>query len=333
MKYRTTSEKQKGTGYSGKVRESNLEILRIIAMLSIIAHHFVVNSGIQSMYDYSNITCNMVFLQLWGMWGKTAINVFVLITGYFMCTSKLTWQRFSKMYFQAKFYKIIFFLIFVFAGYQTITAKSLFMLLFGYLYSAGNGFTGSFFAFYLFIPFLNALIEKLDKAGLQKLLMLMLLYFTVASTFFFNSSFFCEPFWYMTLYCLAAYIRLYPNQWTESRKVAGIWLIVSVCLAYASVLIVDFVGMRIGFSSFYHMVADSNKLLAVAVGVSIFLFFKNSKIKYSKFINAVASTTFGVLLIHANSNEMRQWLWKDLLKLNLKVYYKDWIYAADTEMI
>ena len=36
-------------------------------------------------------------------------------------------------------------------------------------------------------------------------------------------------------------------------------------------------------------------------------------IRQSSFINTVASTTFGVLCIHANSDAMRQWLWKDTL--------------------
>ena len=30
-------------------------------------------------------------------------------------------------------------------------------------------------------------------------------------------------------------------------------------------------------------------------------------------INSVAALTFGVLMIHANSDTMRQWLWRDLL--------------------
>ena len=34
-------------------------------------------------------------------------------------------------------------------------------------------------------------------------------------------------------------------------------------------------------------------------------------IKYSKVINAFGAGTFGVLLIHANSNAMRTWLWND----------------------
>jgi hypothetical protein len=36
-------------------------------------------------------------------------------------------------------------------------------------------------------------------------------------------------------------------------------------------------------------------------------------IKYSKVINAFGAGTFGVLLIHANSNAMRIWLWEETI--------------------
>ena len=39
--------------------------------------------------------------------------------------------------------------------------------------------------------------------------------------------------------------------------------------------------------------------------------FKNMSFHPSKLINAFGAGTFGVLLIHANSNAMRTWLWKD----------------------
>ena len=35
--------------------------------------------------------------------------------------------------------------------------------------------------------------------------------------------------------------------------------------------------------------------------------------KYYPWINVLGATTFGVLLIHANSDTMRQWLWRDML--------------------
>ena len=41
-------------------------------------------------------------------------------------------------------------------------------------------------------------------------------------------------------------------------------------------------------------------------------------------INTIGAATFGVLLIHANSDAMRQWLWKDMLN-NVGVYDKVWM--------
>lgn len=307
-----------GVVYNSKARSSNLELLRIIAMLVIVAHHSVVNSGISDQFSFASISPNMIFLQLWGMWGKTAINAFVMITGYFMCTSKLTWKRFAKIYLEAKFYRVLFFIIFVIAGYEVISAKSVFKLLFGYIYGINVGFTSSFFAFYLFIPFMNALIEKLEK-DLWKLILLLVGFFTIASTFFFNNTVFHHVFWYMTLYFVAAWIRLYPSKWMQNVKLTGAALCLFVLLSVVSVFVIDILGyllhMDKNWALSYYMVSDSNKLLAFLVGVSAFLFFKNLKIKNSRIINGVASTTFGVLLIHANSDAMRQWLWKDLLNV------------------
>ena len=69
-------------------RDSNFELFRIILMLAIVAHHYVVNSGLTGLYDFNNITGNMVFLQLFGFAGKIGINCFVFITGYFMIKSQ-----------------------------------------------------------------------------------------------------------------------------------------------------------------------------------------------------------------------------------------------------
>lgn len=65
--------------------------------------------------------------------------------------------------------------------------------------------------------------------------------------------------------------------------------------------------------SFYFLVIDSNKPFAVTTAVALFLFFKNLKIGYSRVINTIAASAFEILLIHANSDAMRQWLRKDSL--------------------
>lgn len=79
----------------------------------------------------------------------------------------------------------------------------------------------------------------------------------------------------------------------------------------------------------YRLVSDSNALMAVATAVTSFMFFKNLKIPYNKYINTIGASTFGVLLIHANSDTMRRWLWKDVV--DCVEHYTDelfWLYPV-----
>lgn len=301
-----------------KQRQSNLELLRIILMFIIVAHHSVVNSEIVDCFDFSTLSLNMIFLQLWGMWGKTAINAFVLITGYFMCTSKLTWKKFLKLFLQVEFYSIVIFMIFLFTGYENLNLKTVFRIVFRNVSEINVYFIGSFFAFYLLIPFLNSIIKSFGR-NLWKLILALLALFTIIGTFFLNDAVFHEVFWYCTLYFVAAWFRLYPNRFTESKRFTGIVLFSSVILAYLSVIGIDILGYilkrNFSLSRTYYFVSNSNKIFAFIIGVSVFLFFKKLNIKQSKIINEIAATTFGVLCIHANSDAMRQWLWGDFFHI------------------
>lgn len=81
----------------------------------IVAHHFVVNSGLTLPEGpmMSNPTdVNTLFLWLFGMWGKTGINCFLFITGYFMCKSNISLKKFVKLMLWIYLYKIVIFGIF-----------------------------------------------------------------------------------------------------------------------------------------------------------------------------------------------------------------------------
>ena len=300
-------------GGGGKERNSNFELFRIILMLLIIAHHYVVNSGLTNLYDFNHITGNMVFLQLFGMFGKTVINCFSLITGYFMIASRITVRKFLKTYLEIKFYSLVFYLIFLFSGYELFSVKKLIKTVFNVVYGVGNGYTGTYMIFFLFIPFLNVLAINLTKSQYEKLLVLSLFYFTVISTFFLHDTFNFTG-WMMVCYFIGGYIRLYPNSFFNEKKIAVIGLSISLILMSASIIGVDFIGARLGFIAYDHMVVDSHKFLALTCSVFSFLFFKNLNLRHNRIINQIASSTFGILLIHANSDAMRRFLWQNLLK-------------------
>lgn len=295
-----------------KPRSSNLELYRIICMLMIVAHHYVVNSGLISkggplMTDFSS--GNSIFLVLFGAWGKTGINCFLMITGYYMCTSQITLRKFVKLMGQIYLYKWLLFPILLIAGYESLSTLRIIKLLMP-TWGFKDNFTGCFIGFWLTIPFLNILVQNMTKRQHEWLLVLMLTMYTLlGSVPSFNVTFNYVT-WFGIIYFIASYIRLYPRQVFDSRRLWGWMTLTTIIIAIVSILAQRFIfGERLGMGYFF--VADSNKLFAVAVAVCSFFWFKNMNIKYSKVINAFGAGTFGVLLIHANSDAMRTWLWKD----------------------
>lgn len=304
-----------------KQRNSNLELFRIFMMIAIIAHHLVVNSGVDECFNFQNITSNMIFLQLFGFAGKAMINGFVLITGYFMIKQKFSFNKVVKLYLEIKFYKIIIYFIFVALSYESFALKSFVKSVFNIAYSANGGFIATFFFLYLLSPFINKALNAISQKSYLILLAILITYFTVFSTFFLHEVF-SELGWYITMYAIGGYIRTYPIKLLENTKATGALTILSLLLCFASILCIDFVNYKLN-RTFppYFMFVDAQKILALVLAVFSFCFFKNIKIKNSKIINTISLTTLDVLLIHANGDTMRRFLWQDLL--NIKGHYTD----------
>lgn len=288
------------------IRNSNLELYRVIVMILIVAHHYFVNSGLVDLALQTPSEIKSIYLFLLGMWGKTGINCFVLITGYFMCNSNITLQKFCKLLLEVYLYKILIFIVFWIFGYEVMSLQSLIRLAIPVSTVADN-FTGCFILFWLTIPFLNILIKNISQKQHLCLLALSLAIYVLLPLLPYNRVVMNYVTWFIVLYFISSYIRLYELQLFSTRTWGGL-SILFVITSMISVLLF----LRFNFNP-YWFVSDSNAILAVLTAISSFMFFKDVKIPYSKFINTLGASTFGVLLIHANSDAMRTWLWKDLL--------------------
>ena len=293
-----------------KERDSNLELFRIIMMLSIVAHHYVVNSGLLSIvteppYDWRNY-----FLLLFGMWGKIGINCFVLITGYFMCKSNITIRKFLMLLLEVMFYKIACYSIFLFTNYESISLEGLYKALTP-VSSITDGFVSCFLVYYLLIPFLNVLVNNLHRRQHTILVILCVFFFSLMDhvpgfKFRFN-----YVGWFCVLHVIASYIRFYQSEFKFLSSNKYLLVLLGVTVAVLGVLVPAwFIEFGLPFRGWiYQYVIDSNAFLAVISSVLLFVGFKNIHLGQSKIINTIASSTFGVLLIHANSDTMRRWLW------------------------
>lgn len=279
-------------------------------MLLIEAHHYVVNSGLFDMLRDEPMNMSSSLMILFGAWGKTGINCFVLITGYFMCKSYFSWNKLLKLYLQITFYAIIIYGIFCVTDHEKLSIYNILWKIWP-AKSVSNDFVSSFLLFYLFIPFLNIFLKSLGKREHLLLVFLLLIVFSLLPTIPVIQVSFNYVGWFMVLYFIGAYIRNYGLcKYIKHNSWGWITLLLLV-LASCSVMGMVILYQQNIIPQFkpYYFIHDSNKILSLALAVASFMYFKDLKIPHSRLINAIGGATFGVLLIHANSDAMRTWLW------------------------
>lgn len=300
-------------------------------MLLIIAHHYVVNSGLMEVIKETPGADASRFLAVFGAWGKMGINCFVLITGYFMCKSSITLRKFLKLVTQIIFYNLVIYGVFVLAGVEYFSIRQLIGKL-HLIRNMNDGFTSGFIVFYLFIPFLTILVKNLTQR--QHLILVLLLFsaFTIGGSMpsaFKTTVSVNYVIHFSNLFIIASYVRLHGFPAAVSHRQWGWASILSFLLGAASVLFMlrRFSTGGAGFA-IYNWVADSNKILAMSTAFCGFMWFKDLKLGHSKTINLLGGATFGVLLIHANSDTMRRWLWQEIV--DCTGHFSDpllWLYA------
>lgn len=179
--------------------------------------------------------------------------------------------------------------------------------------SLNTNFVSCFLVFYLCIPFLNVLIHNLDKKKHLLLICLSLFIYTIHGTIPHTHVAMNYVSWFIVLYFISSYLRLYPNKYDKNIHFWRKGLFLCIFLSILSIIVILWLNENYGKNiPPYKYVSDCNAILALSIGICSFMYFKSLKIKYSKLINAIGASTFGVLLIHANSDTMRKWLWTDL---------------------
>lgn len=296
-----------------KARDTNIELFRIILMWFMVAHHYVVNSGLtdsNGVIFLSPFSLKSIGFLLLGAFGKTGINCFVMITGYYMCKSNITVRKYVKLLAEVMFYRITIFIIFLIYGYEAISLRTI-LRVFIPVTQISTNFTGCFLAFFLFIPFINLLIRNMNERHHFYLLLLCGVIYVIIGTFQRTTINYVE--WFFVIYLIASYIRIYPKGLYSNNSIWAIMMFLSIALLCLSVIFGGWIYSKNGRNLVYAFAVDSNSFFPVVIGITSFLFFKNLKIKYSKLINSVAASTFGVLCIHTSSDAMRKWLWRDIL--------------------
>ena len=185
--------------------------------------------------------------------------------------------------------------------------------------SIGAGFPAAFLIFFLCMPFLNILIRGMHEKQHIRLLLICLFTYVFLGTVPGFSVTMNYVSWFIVLYFIASYIRIYDRPIFNNTRLWGLFALAALTISVASIVVMNLTHHNPTF-----FLLESNRILAVVLALCAFMFFKNLKIKPSRFINTVAASAFGVLLIHAGGDDMRKWLWQDLLH-NTEIYGSSWL--------
>ncbi len=152
-----------------EVRRSNIELLRIVAMLMIVIHHIIVHGIYPCVNDGTPL-----FLRILDSFVIYGVNIFVLISGYFGI--RLTWKSFFNLMLVIGFYKIFNLCIDTFMlGYEHSVFEWVAKPLSGPV-SGGGWFVDVYVLLMLISPLLNKMLHALSKKEhLSGLLILLLL--------------------------------------------------------------------------------------------------------------------------------------------------------------
>lgn len=280
-----------------KQREGNFELLRIIAMILIIFHHYAYHGNLMGVNEAGINAWIGRFIYIGG---KLGVHLFILITGYYMIDSKFKIKKLLKIILETIIYSAGVELFFV---YVLKNQQDPIDLITNYW------FVNAYIAVYLCSPFLNKLLKTCTRKEVHIfIIILLILLKTWVKTDILTIIF---------MYIIGAYIKLYNFDFKKPKMAK--WYAI---LGYTVIFISMFVRMFINdnfIEMYYAKWAEIRSIPLMFVSISMFLWFKNLKIKNNKIIQSFAASSFAVYLLHDNIPN-RSNLWWGLLKAD-RVYF------------
>ncbi|MBO4579302.1 MAG: acyltransferase [Clostridiales bacterium] len=158
-----------------KTRHAGIELLRILMMLEIVYLHLAIHGGFETVAEESTGFLKVSYWTLL-LFARCPVYVFVMITGYFLSTAgtKINFKRLLKVYLPMLFYSIVLRIVFAIAergvDNPIVFVKSCLPVISKQWY-----FMTLYLLIVIFSPFLNLMIERLDRK--QFLILVGLLFF------------------------------------------------------------------------------------------------------------------------------------------------------------
>lgn len=282
-------------------RQSNMELLRIVAMLLVLVVHADFYSLGKPSYGFVHADELSGFLRfLTQSISIVCVNLFVLLSGWFGIYPKI--KSVSSYLFCCLFTFFCIYLLMVATGNEALTGYD---FINGVMLYRVNWFIYAYLGLYIFAPVLNAFVESAGKRLHGAVVLSFIVFQTILGWATSYMTDFISGYSLISLiglYLLARYVRLYPLALFSKGKGFDMIMYVALTLLTATVAfcITYFVANRAVVLKNVGLLYAYNSPLVISAAMFLLLFFSKLQIGQSRFINWIAASSFAVFLIHTN---------------------------------
>ncbi|WP_342562648.1 acyltransferase [Paenibacillus sp. FSL R7-0345] len=307
-------------------KNSSIELLRIFLVFLVILIHATPLGKIK-LGEISNINLGVTYLIY--SFARPAVNIFIIISGYFLCDKVINIKKSTNKLLQP----ILFFLPVLFFysiislnenGYGLIKSLLLSLL---YIPTLGGVFfhlwyIASYILLLLATPYLNLIIRNLESKKLLNLIFICLLpivlissisdFFGLKVTYFYSGPSFTELgfynfFIFIPLYLIGAYFRKNKVviKYAFIKYIICSLFIASFSLAYSfNFTPINILSSLLNRSeitrtyNLYEAIFKYNNVFVLMSSIYLFYFFSSLKIK-NTIVNVIGKMTFGMYVFHS----------------------------------
>lgn len=289
-----------------------MEILRMISMFMIIVMHIVNHGSMIDLVHKGTVSYYCVWF-LFGI-GFTSINLYILLSGYFLAESKFSSWKVLRLELQVLFYALGITLLFWITGWAQERELKVLVMSATPVASDFYWFATMYVGMYLMSPLLNIFARALTKRQFQCTLVLLFALFSVWTNVFYwtsgmNIAGGVAVMWFLVVYLAGAYLRLHYEPGEKPGKWLRIGILFSLLIPISRVVIELLLKTPLGRISFledllwgYSLFYQYNSVIVCIAAGALFIAFLNmpnlGNGKMAPVIRKMATGVFGIYLIH-----------------------------------
>ena len=305
-------------------RERNFEVLRTVAMFFIVVYHCLTH-GVGDGYEFSSTSpiclTNALSSDLMLVFSSIAVNLYVMISGYFLVDLNFKASRIVRTWSVACFYSFIIALLFMILCLIPFNLLSLCKSLFPISFDT-YWFVTQYIGLLILSPFLAIMVRNLTyRQYLALLIAGAFICLSIIPDFPFGKRYYVahgNSVWsFVYLFLIAGFVKHHVKEIPIPR------IMMTIILLILLILSCEVIGGY--YQGNIHLYWLNYNGLALILSVAVFILVRQLKVPDNGFWNIlvkVAPYSFGVYLIHDHLL-VREWLWSNI---PLTSFCDQWVY-------